>query len=400
MSRLLRFNLEEIPMLTFSRRTFLRTSGGAAAAAAFPMPAVLAADPVKFGVVQPFSGGLELFGGQAKLGLDLAAAEINAAGGIMGRQVELIYEDDKTDPKTAVERTTSLIRRDGVVAVSGPITSNNRDAMMPTLSRAKVPLLYATNYEGGGCDRYLFCFNTVPNQELEKLLPKMKEIGGPSFYFFGADYIWPQKMFEAGEKIVTGAGGTVAGKEFTPWGVKDFAPVIRRIKDSGAKVLVFALPGADGITFIRQAEDLGLLKDVKVAFLGFGELYLGAFGEGKAQDMWVALPFAQSLQTDSVKKFVADVKKLGGDATPVSQYAFTHYVSLHAAKAAFEKSGSIDSEALVNGLEGISVNGPTGKVTVGKDHHVTLEMFTAKTEGAGITVVENLGQVAPAPGCA
>ncbi len=142
--------------------------------------------------------------------------------------------------------------------------------MMPTLSRAKVPLLYATNYEGGGCDRYLFCFNTVPNQELEKLLPKMKEIGGPSFYFFGADYIWPQKMFEAGEKIVAAAGGTVAGKEFTPWGVKDFAPVIRRIKESGAKVLVFALPRADGITFIRQAEDLGLLKDLKVAFLGFG----------------------------------------------------------------------------------------------------------------------------------
>jgi branched-chain amino acid transport system substrate-binding protein/urea transport system substrate-binding protein len=182
--------------------------------------------------------------------------------------------------------------------------------------------------------------------------------------------------------------------------VKDFAPVIRRIKDSGAKVLVFALPGADGITFIRQAEDLGLLKDVKVAFLGFGELYLGAFGEGKAQDLWVALPFAQSLATDPVKKFVADIKKIGGDATPVSQYAFTHYVSLYAAKAAFEKAGAIDSEALVNGLEGISVDGPTGKVTVGKDHHVTLEMFTAKTEGAGLTVVEDLGQIAPTPGCA
>jgi branched-chain amino acid transport system substrate-binding protein/urea transport system substrate-binding protein len=387
-------------MTKLTRRTFIKASAGLAGAAAWPMPAVFAADPIKIGVVQPFSGGLELFGGQAKLGLDLAAAEINAAGGIMGRTIELIYEDDKTDPKTAVEKTASLIRKDGVIAVSGPITSNNRDAMMPTLSRAKVPLLYATNYEGAGCDRYLFCFNTVPNQELEKLLPKMKDVGGASYYFFGADYIWPQKMFEAGEKIVTAAGGTVAGKEFTPWGVKDFAPVIRRIQGSGAKVLVFALPGADGITFIRQAEDLGLLKELKVAFLGFGELYLGAFGEGKAQDMWVALPFAQSLQTDPVKKFVADIQKAGGANSPVSQYAFTHYVSLYAAKAAFEKSGAIDSEALVNGLEGISVDGPTGKVTVGKDHHVTLEMFTAKTEGAGLTVVENLGPLAPAPGCA
>jgi branched-chain amino acid transport system substrate-binding protein/urea transport system substrate-binding protein len=389
-----------LPMTSLTRRSLLKAGAGLAATAALPMPFVRAADPIKIGAVQPFSGGLELFGQQAKLGLDLAAAEINAAGGILGRQVQLIYEDDKTDPKTAVERTTSLVRRDGVVAICGPITSNNRDAMMPTLSRAKVPLLYATNYEGGGCNRYLFSFNTVPNQELEKLLPLMKEKAGPSFYLFGADYVWPQKMFETGEKIIAGFGGKVAGKEFTPFGVKDYAPVIRRIADSGANVLVFALPGADGITFIRQAEDLGLLKKVKVAFLGFGELYLGAFGEGKAQDMWVALPFAQSIQTDAAKKFVADVQKIGGgDKTAVSQYAFTHYVSLHAAKLAFEKSNSIDGDALVDGLEGLVVDSPTGKVTVGKDHHVTLEMFTAKTEGAGIVVVDNLGQIAPQPGC-
>ncbi len=93
-----------------------------------------------------------MFGGQAKLGLDLAASEINAAGGILGRQVELIYEDDKTDPKTAVERVTSLIRKEGRRRRLRPDHLHNRDAMMPTLSRAKVPLLYATNYEGGGCD--------------------------------------------------------------------------------------------------------------------------------------------------------------------------------------------------------------------------------------------------------
>jgi urea transport system substrate-binding protein len=389
--------------MEISRRTFIKAGAGVAAgslSSALPMPAVLAADPVRIGVVQPFSGGLELFGNQAKLGLDLAMAEINAAGGILGRPVELIYEDDKTDPKTSVERTTSLVRREKVIAISGPITSNNRDAMMPTLSRAKVPLLYATNYEGGGCDRYLFSFNTVPNQELEKLLPAMKDKAGSSFYMFGADYVWPQKMFEAASTIVKGFGGTVAGTEFTPWGVKEFAPVVRRIKDSGAKVLVFALPGADGITFIRQAEELGLLKDVTVAFLGFAETYLGAFGEGKGQNMWVTVPFAASLDRPGVKDFVAKIRKSAGDAVPISHYAFTHYNSLNAVKAALEKAGTADSEALVGGLEGLTSDAPTGKVTIGKDHHVTMEMFLAKTEGSGLAVVEDLGQIAPKPGCA
>ena len=75
----------------------------------------------------PFSGGLELFGNQAKLGLDLAAKEINEGGGILGRPVEVIYADNRTDPATSVERTTTLVGRDEVLALTGPITSNARD---------------------------------------------------------------------------------------------------------------------------------------------------------------------------------------------------------------------------------------------------------------------------------
>jgi len=383
---------------TLNRRHFMALTAGAALAST--TRSLWAADPIKIGVVQPFSGGLELFGNQAKLGLELAASEINAAGGVLGRPISLIYEDDKTDPKTAVERATSLIRKEKVLAISGPITSNSRDAMMPTMHRFKTPLLYATNYEGGGCDRYLFSFNTVPNQELEKLLPAMKDQAGDSFYMFGADYVWPQKMFEATEKLVSGMGGSVKGKEFTPWGVKDFTPVIRRIQESGAKVLVFALPGADGITFIRQAEDLGLLKTCTVAFLGFAETYLGAFGKGKGQNMWVAVPFVASSEDAGAKAFTDKIAKTAGAGTPISHYAFTHYNSLIATSKALEKAGKVDSEALIDNLEGLTFASPTGDITIGKDHHVTMPMFLAKTEGDGLKTVSALGAIAPKAGCA
>jgi branched-chain amino acid transport system substrate-binding protein/urea transport system substrate-binding protein len=255
------------------RRHVLGAGLAAAAASTFSLPVFAQKGPIRIGAVLPFSGGLELFGNQAKIGIDLAVAEINAAGGILGSKVEVLYQDDKTDPKTAVERTTQLIQRDQVLALIGPITSSNRDAMMPAVKKGKTPLLYATNYEGGGCDRYLFSFNTVPNQELEKLLPELKKRAGDSFYLFGADYVWPQKMFEQAEALIKKMGGKVAGKEFVPFGTKEFTPIIRRIKDSGAKVVLKALPGADGITFIKQAEDFGLMKDVTVGFLGFAETY-------------------------------------------------------------------------------------------------------------------------------
>jgi len=79
----------------------------------------MSAEPIKIGAVLPFSGGVELYGAQTKLGLDLAVKEINAAGGILGRPVEVIYEDDKTDPAAAVDATRELIERDGVLALVG-----------------------------------------------------------------------------------------------------------------------------------------------------------------------------------------------------------------------------------------------------------------------------------------
>lgn len=387
-----------------SRRTFLKAGSAAAAGlgvSTLAMPSIAANEPIKLGVVQPFSGGLELFGNQAKLGLDLAVAEINTGGGVMGSPIELIYEDDKTDPKTSVERTLKLIQRDKVIAISGPITSANRDAMAPSIDRFKTPLLYATNYEGGACGRYMFCFNTVPNQDLAKLLPFLKDKIGNSYYMFGADYIWPQSMFKVADGIIAGQQGEVKGTEFTPFGTKEFAPVIRRIADSGAKVLIFALPGADGITFIKQAEDFGLMKNVTVAFLGFTETYLGAFGEGKGENMYCTVPMVMNSDEPGVKDFVARVRKNAGDeSVTVSSYVMTHYNSVQALKAGLEKVGKIDQESAVDGMAGITFQAPTGEASVSTtDHHTTMNMYLCKTEGGGMNTVEALGSIAPAPQC-
>ncbi len=389
-------------MIGATRRTFL-IRGTATALAASRLASGLrahAAEPLRVGVVLPFSGGLELFGQQARLGLDLALSEINGSGGILGRPLELLYEDNRTDPKTSVERANSLIRRQRVLALVGPITSNARDAMTPTVNRMKTPLLYATNYEGGACSRYIFCFNTVPNQELERLVPALMERFGKRFYMFGADYVWPQKMFEKARQFVEQGGGTVAGVEFTPWGVKEFTPVIRRIEASKAQVLLFALPGADGITFIKQAEDFGLLRKLTVGFLGFAETYLGAFGEGKGQNMWVTVPFVASSDRPGVRDFVARIRAMAGRDVPISHYVMTHYLALRALQTALEKAGSADREALVDHLEGLSLQGPTGEISIGaRDHHVTLEMFLAKTQGNGLVTVADLGRIAPQAGC-
>jgi urea transport system substrate-binding protein len=355
------------------------------------------AEAIKIGAVLPFSGGVELYGRQAKLGLDLAAKEINAAGGILGRPVELLYEDDKTDPVVAVEATRKLIERDGVLAVVGPITSRNLIAMAPAVESLKTPLLYATNYEGGQCSRYIFSFSTVPNQELAQLLPYMNRTFGNTYFLLGADRAWPHKMFEAAEPIIRKLGGRVVGKAFTTGTETDFAPLIARIAATKAKVLLFALKG-DGLNFIPQADDLGLFKSTTVAFLGLSETDLGIFG-GKGQNMFVVVPFVATSSMPPVKAFVAKVRaEAGADAT-VSNYVMTHYNALIAMKAAVEKAGKVDKELMIDALEGLKIKSPTGPVMIGKKHHATMSMFLAKTQGRDLVTVRALGAIAPEPRC-
>ena len=345
----------------------------------------------------PLSGGVELYGKQAKLGLDLAVKEINDAGGVLGRPVEVIYEDDKTDPAVASDATRRLIERNGVLAVVGPITSRNLDAIAPLVESAKTPLLYATNYEGGTCSRYVFAFSTVPNQELAQLLPYMNQTVGNSYFMLGADRTWPHKMFDAAEPIIAKLGGKIVGKEYTTGAETDFAPLIARVAAARPRVLLFALKG-DGLNFIPQADDRGLLKDTTVAFLGLSETDLGVFA-GKGQNMFVVVPFVATSDEPRAKAFVAKARALAGAGATVSNYVATHYNALMALRAAIEKAGKVDKEATIDALEGLKIQSPTGPLTIGRDHHATMNLFLAKTQGRDLVTVRPLGEIAPEPGC-
>lgn len=370
-----------------------RRSSAVLAALLLASSPVHAADPIKIGAVLPFSGGVELYGQQAKLGLDLAARDINAAGGILGHPVEVIYRDNKTDPAVATAVMQDVVERESALAVVGPITSRNFDAVAAEAERLRTPLLYATNYEGGKCGRYIFSLSTVPNQELAQLLPYMMRNFGNTFFLLGADRVWPHKMFDAAEPMIAQLGGKIVGRQYTLGTERDFTALIDQVAASKAKILLFALKG-DGMQFIPQAEDRGLFKDMTVAFLGLSETDLGVFG-GKGQNMYAAVPFVARSEDQASKAFVG---RIGAGAT-VSNYVVTHYDALMAVKAALEKAGKVDKEALIDALEGLSLMTPTGKVTIGKDHHTTMSMFLAKTEGHDLVPVSALGQIVPQPGC-
>jgi urea transport system substrate-binding protein len=218
---------------------------------------------------------------------------------------------------------------------------------------------------------------------------------------FGADYVWPRNMFKAAKKIIGTVGGQTLGEEYTPFGVKDFSSVIRKIADTNAEILLFALPGADGITFIKQAEEFGLMKKMKIAFLGFAETYLGAFGPGKAEGMYAGVPMVANSPEPGVQEFVSKIRKATTSDEVVSFYVMTHYNSLIALKGGLERSGEVSREAAIKGMSGLSFEIPTGPAMITeKDHHTAMNMYIAKTENGSLNVAKALGFIEPTAQCA
>ena len=135
-----------------------------------------------------------------------------------------------------------------------------------------------------------------------------------------------------------------------------------------------------------------------IAFLGLSETDLGIFG-GKGQNMFVVVPFVATSDTPSVKTFVARARAEAGADVAVSNYVMTHYNTLIAIKAAIAKAGKADKESLIDALEGLTIGSTTGPLTMGKNHHATMEMFLARTQGRDLVTVSALGEIAPDPGC-
>lgn len=378
-------------------RRRLLTIGVGATAAGFAMPYVArAADPIKVGILQPFSGGLEVLGMQGAQGAEMALMEANEAGGVLGgRLFEFIRADDKTDPKTAVERTTELIRRDQVTAIIGPVTSANRDAMMPTIQRNKSLLLYATDYEGGVCVPNVACYSALPQQWIDPLVPFALENLGKSFYLIGSDYVWPQKMNAAFKAQAEAGGGKVVGEEYTPWGAKDYAATLRKIEQAGAEVIVITIVGADAITFVKQFAAAGLNKKIKTIFLGFGENYLTGLSAEEAEGIVTASNFIETLDKPEAKEFVARVKARYGESTVVSNTVDAHYTLTRLFVEAIKRANSDDPETIMANMVGHPIMSGNGEVQLrAEDRHAILNVLIVQCSGGKLNVLKDLGQIA------
>src|SRR6476469_1721556 len=185
----------------------------------------------RVGLITDQTGALSFMGIANANVARMVVDDINTAGGLLGRPVELFVEDSATDDEVAEARAAKLVERVGVDVVIGGIYSSTRQAIKrPVVDEAETLYLYPEQYEGQECHPLIFCTGPVPAQQIEPFFPwLMEKTGAKKFYLPSADYIWPHVMNQRVRELVAANGGAIVGEEYFPLDHMEYGETVRKI---------------------------------------------------------------------------------------------------------------------------------------------------------------------------
>jgi ABC-type branched-subunit amino acid transport system substrate-binding protein len=218
--------------------------------------------PIKVGVIAEQTGPLSFMGIANANVANMVIDDINAAGGLLGRQIDLYVEDGATIDGVAEAKATKLVLHDKVDVIFGGIYSSTRQAIKgPAVVKGRTLYIYPEQYEGQECDPLIFCTGPVPAQQVDPFIPwLMQQTGAKKFYLPSAEYIWPRVMNKKVRQVVTANGGLIVGEEYFPLDHTDYNRTVEKIVSSGAEV-VFNTIVPPGVTpFFERLYNSGFTK--------------------------------------------------------------------------------------------------------------------------------------------
>ncbi|GFJ88076.1 substrate-binding domain-containing protein [Phytohabitans rumicis] len=213
---------------------------------------------VNIALVYPMQGPAGMFGPTCELCARLAVEEINAAGGVLGRELRLVPVDGGARPERVAAEVEALVTMGAVDGVTGWHISSVRQAVAPRVAHL-VPYVYTALYEGGERTEGVFMTSETP---ADQLLPAMRLLARERrirrWYVVGNDYVWPRHTARKAQRYAVECGGRVCGEAYLALGTHDYRAVLRRIEQSGADAVVMLLVGSDAVRFNRAFARAGL----------------------------------------------------------------------------------------------------------------------------------------------
>ncbi len=369
-----------------------------AAVGLFSTTDAAAEDPIKICVIDDHSGDFALIVKPKTLGYETAIKEINDAGGVLGRQLEMVFYDGQSDVKRHQELAQKCVLDDEVDVIMAGATSSAREAARAVAVENEVIYWHNNQGEGGIADKYSFFTGPIPEQQILTGVSYMIEKYGPKMYILAADYGFGQVSALWTHAAAGLYGGEVVGEEFIPLGNSDFAATIANIQKAKPDFGVFYLVGGAQYNYYPQAAAAGAnIPAVSTVNVQQGYEHK-RYPPPALVDMYIPFAFVEETPTESARAFVEKARTINPDEPYINQMTRCAYVAVHMMALAWERAGTTEAQATIAALEsGLSFAAPEGPVFLDPaTHHLTMDIRMGRVnENHDLEFVHDFGAIEP-----
>jgi branched-chain amino acid transport system substrate-binding protein len=345
-----------------TRREVLKT-GLKAGALALGAPAILSFgqgdQPIKIGFVDPLTGTYAAEGESETRGGKMALAEINAKGGVLGRKLQLLIEDDAADTGLAAQKTHKLIDQDKVALLMGTVSSAASLAVSQVAHQAGMIFMCTGGHTdpvtGSQCHWTTFRICTTTYMLAGGLAETLFKKFGGKWYFLTPDYAFGHTLQASYAEILKKLGGTNLGNSLAPLGTTDFSSYLIKAASTNPNVLVNLTDGQDRINSMKQAAQFGLFKKFAIGG-GLSELEVLRALPPEARQGWTVLEWWwDQPDTPRVKAWVASYRKMFTDGSYPSARTWFGYAGMHSLALGVAKAKSLQATKVARALEGLEL---------------------------------------------
>jgi len=358
---------------------------------------------VKVGLLHSLTGSMAISEKAVRDAEVLAIKEINAAGGVLGRQIEYVEEDGASEPSTFATKAEKLIDSEKIATVFGCWTSSSRKAVKSIFEDYESLLWYPVQYEGMEDSPNIVYTGAAPNQQIVPAIEYLIDKGYKKFFLLGSDYVFPRTANMIIKAQAEAAGLEVVGEEYADMEQTEFASIISKIEAAKPDVIVNTLNGTGNVSFFKQMSEKNYTShDYMTMSFSIAEEEVAAIGADILKGHMVSWNYYQTTDTQKNQSFVEAYKKEYGEERVTSDPAEAAYDAVYLWKAACEKADSFAVEDVLEAIKSgeISFDAPEGTITInGENQHLakTVRIGEVKEDGLIYEVYSTDSAVEPDP---
>ncbi len=342
-------------------------------------------DVIKVGILHSLSGTMSISEVAVKDGELLAIEEINAAGGILGKQIVPVIEDGASDWPTFAEKAKKLIMRDKVDVVFGCWTSASRKAVLPVFEKYNHLLVYPVQYEGLEASKNIIYTGATANQQIMPGVSWLLKNKYKKFYLLGSDYVFPRTANLIVKAQLKAEGGILVGEEYTPLGHTEYSTIINKIKAAKPDIVFNSLNGDSNVGFFKQLRAAGITaKDIPTMSVSIAEDEIRGIGAENMLNHFAVWNYFMSMKTPENEKFVKAYKKRFGQDRVTDDPIEANYFGVYLWAKAVEAAGTSDVNKVRVAMRGMKFKAPQGWVSIDpKNNHTRKIVQVGKVNADG-----------------